>query len=82
MDLETVLLNVQERDKWRHRLELLQASLKELKRRRSKTGERLKRIKRDLRRFRDTSDAVLSETAHQRGRSTFHAATDTHLIAR
>ncbi|MGI0132771.1 MAG: hypothetical protein ACREDK_06755 [Thermoplasmata archaeon] len=82
MDLETVLLNVQERDKWRHRLELLQASLGELKLRRSRATQRLRLIKRDLRRLRDTSDAVLGETTRQRGTSTFHAATDTHLFGR
>lgn len=82
MDLETVLLNVQERDKWRRRLELLQASLRELRRRRTKVTQRIRRLKRDLRRFADTSDAVLYEIARERGGSTHHAAKDTHLIAR
>jgi hypothetical protein len=82
MDVDSVLLNVQERDKWRRRLQLLRASLGELKTRRARVSERLKRIKRELRRLGDYSDAVLLRDTHQRGASTFHAAPDTHLSAR
>ncbi|MCI4361274.1 MAG: hypothetical protein L3J91_06175 [Thermoplasmata archaeon] len=82
MDVESVLLNVQERDKWRRRLELLRASLGELKLRRARVTQRLRRIKRELRRLGEYSDAVLHQNAHQRGASTFHAAADTHLSAR
>ena len=82
MDVDSVLLNVQERDKWRRRLQLLRASLGELKTRRARVSERLKRIKRELRRLGDYSDAVLHRDNHQRGASTFHASPDTHLSAR
>ena len=82
MDVESVLLSVQERDKWRRRLELLRASLDELRSRRAVVTGRLRRIKRDLRRLGDYSDAVLHQDAHMRGPSTFHASPDTHLSAR
>jgi hypothetical protein len=82
MDVDSVLLNVQERDKWRHRLELLRASLHELRNRRTRVTQRLRRAKRDLRRLGEYSDAVLHEVTHQRGAPTFHASADTHLASR
>ena len=80
MDVDTVLLSVQERDKWRHRLALLQKSLSETIDRRARLQERLKRIKRELRRLGDFSDAVLDE-ARNRTR-TVHGSPNPRLPTR
>lgn len=80
MDVDTVLLSVQERDKWRHRLALLQSSLTETRDHRARLKERLKRIQRELRRLGDFSEAVLDE-ARKHAR-TVHASPNTRLPAR
>ncbi|MGD0250342.1 MAG: hypothetical protein ABSB97_05600 [Thermoplasmata archaeon] len=59
VDVDSVLLSVQERDKWRRRMELLERSLGEVRVQRRRLESRLRRIKKDLARFRLTADAVL-----------------------
>ena len=59
MDVNAVLLGLQERDKWRHRLRLLEATLADVRLRRQRLASRLRRIKRDLARLGDFSEAVL-----------------------
>jgi len=59
VDVDSVLLSVQERDKWRHRMELLERSLREVRERRQRLELRLRRIKKDLAKLRVTADAVL-----------------------
>jgi hypothetical protein len=84
MDVDTVLQSVQERDKWRGRLALLQESLKEIRAREVRLQKRLRRIKRDLAQLARVSDAILDQSRRQfsggagRGRS----ATDPQLSAR
>lgn len=82
MDVDTVLLSVQERDKWRHRLQLLERSLSDLKERRARLGKRLRRIKQELARLKEVSDAVLDPMRPSSARGPVHAANDSRLIAR
>jgi len=48
VDVDSVLLSVQERDKWRRRLELLERSLTDVRERRRRLELRLRRIKKEL----------------------------------
>ena len=57
VDLDSVLLSVQERDKWRRRLELLERSLSDVRERRRRLELRLRRIKKDLVRLTNTTAA-------------------------
>ena len=82
MDVDTVLLSVQERDKWRHRLQLLERSLSEIRDRRQRLSKRLRRIKRDLARLKDVSDAILDPMRSRRHPEPVHASNDSRLIAR
>ncbi len=59
VQVDTILLSVQERDKWRHRMELLERSLGEVRERRRRTAQRLRRVKKELNRLRATADAIL-----------------------
>jgi septal ring factor EnvC (AmiA/AmiB activator) len=58
VDVDSVLLSVQERDKWRRRMELLERSLDEVRERRRRLEARLRRTKKELSRLRVTVDAV------------------------
>lgn len=60
VDVDSVLLSAQERDKWRRRMELLGQSLEEVRERRRRAEVRLRRIKQELTRLRNTSEAVMS----------------------
>jgi hypothetical protein len=82
MDVDTVLVSVQERDKWRRRLGLLQESLTDLKDRRTRVEARLRKIKRDLARLSEVSDAVLAHGGPAAGTRTVHASTNPPLPAR
>jgi len=64
VDADTVLQGMQERDKWRHRVELLERSLDEVRDHRRRIAQRLKRLERDLARLRIVSESVL-EIAHR-----------------
>jgi uncharacterized coiled-coil DUF342 family protein len=59
VDVDSVLLSVQERDKWRHRMELLERSLIEARARRRRIEVRLRRIRKELAKLRQTGEAVL-----------------------
>lgn len=54
-----MLLSVQEREKWRHRMELLLGSLSEVRARRRKLERQLRRIRKDLARLAQVSDVIL-----------------------
>lgn len=82
MDINAILLSVQERDKWRHRLHLLERSLEEIRDRRTRLGKRLRRIKRDLARLRDVSDAVLDPVRRPSGREPLHATDNSRILTR
>jgi len=59
VDVDSVLLSVQERDKWRHRMELLERSLVEARIRRRRLEVRLRRVRKELAKLRQTGEAVL-----------------------
>lgn len=82
MDVNAVLLSVQERDKWQHRLQLLEGSLNEVRERRQHLMQRLRRIKRDLARLGSYSDAILDATRRSRVGGPAHAANDGRLTPR
>ncbi|MGC2289806.1 MAG: hypothetical protein WA688_08125 [Thermoplasmata archaeon] len=58
VDVDTVLANVQERDKWRRRLEVLQAALADVRDREVRVAARLRRLKRELAQIQELSEAV------------------------
>lgn len=82
MDVNAVLLSVQERDKWQHRLKLLEESLGEVRDKRVRLAQRLRRIKRELARLGSYSDAILDATRRSRVGGPAHAANDGRLIPR
>jgi chromosome segregation ATPase len=59
VDTESVLLNVQEREKWRRRMELLDRTLAELRGQRRRVEHRLQRIRREIARLQIAADAVV-----------------------
>jgi uncharacterized coiled-coil protein SlyX len=48
MDVQTILLSVEERDKWRRRLEVLKSTLAEVKLERHRVERQLRVLKREL----------------------------------
>jgi phage shock protein A len=59
VDVDSVLLSVQERDKWRHRMEVLERSLGDVREQRRRLERSLRRLKKELAKIRATTDAVL-----------------------
>ncbi|MCI4331701.1 MAG: hypothetical protein L3K19_07660 [Thermoplasmata archaeon] len=82
MDLDSVLQNVQERDKWRHRLATLQRSLRDVTDQRVRVQRKLRRLRRELRKLHDYSDAVLSHTVTPANPQAIHANHHTQLAPR
>ncbi|MCI4348979.1 MAG: hypothetical protein L3J93_02005 [Thermoplasmata archaeon] len=81
MDVDAVVLNLEERDKWRTRLALLEHTLEEIRTRRGRTEARLKRIKSELRRLSEYSDAVLEHAGRSAGGRAY-GPSNGHLPAR
>jgi hypothetical protein len=69
-----VLLSVQEREKWRHRMELLASSLADVRARRLKLERQLRRLRKDLARLAQVSDVISGHasmiTLHERPNAT------------
>ncbi len=82
MDVDAVLLSVQERDKWRHRLELLTRSLKEIREQKGRVEARLRRIRRELDRVASYSDAVLPKSLPPPTSPSVHAGTEGYITPR
>jgi predicted nucleic acid-binding Zn-ribbon protein len=59
VDVDSILLSVQERDKWRKRAEVLEHALRDVRDQRRRLETRLRRIKKEMSRLRITVDAVL-----------------------
>jgi hypothetical protein len=59
VDTESVLLNVQEREKWRRRMDLLDRTLGELRTQRRRVETRLHRIRQEIARLQVAADAVV-----------------------
>ena len=74
VQVDTVLLSVQERDKWVHRMELLERTLSEVRERRRRTEEHLRRLKKELSRLHATADALL-DLSRTRARTEVTGAT-------
>jgi Arc/MetJ-type ribon-helix-helix transcriptional regulator len=62
VDVDSILLGVQERDKWRNRTEVLESSLRDVRDRRRRLEARLRRVKKELNYLRITVDAVLDRS--------------------
>ena len=82
MDVEAVLLSVQERDKWRRRLALLEKSLGEVRDSRARLQKRLRRIKSELSRLTAYSDAILDTTGRRPSGIHPHASTEPRVPSR
>jgi hypothetical protein len=82
MDVEAVLQSVQERDKWKHRLEVLQASLVEVRDRKLRVQARLRRLRVDLRKLGAASEAVLDHRPNPFDPGRSNAAGNPRLPAR
>jgi hypothetical protein len=59
VDVDSILLSVQERDKWRNRVNVLEGSLRDVRNRRHRLEARLRRVKKELSRLRITVDAMI-----------------------
>jgi chromosome segregation ATPase len=82
MDLDAVLLNVQERDKWRLRVERLEATLAETRARRRKLEGRLRRVDRDIQKLREYSDALTNGMGPYPSSVPIHASNDIRRVPR
>lgn len=58
MDVQRILLSVEERDKWKRRLDILKATLADVKNRRQGLERQLKSLKRELAHLAALSEAV------------------------
>ena len=59
VDVDSILLSVQERDKWRRRAEVLEHAIRDVREHRRRLETRLRRVKKDLTRLRITMAEVL-----------------------
>jgi len=59
VDVDSILLSVQERDKWRNRVQVLEKSLLDFRDRRRRLEARLRRVKKEISRLRITADELL-----------------------
>jgi hypothetical protein len=73
VDVDSILLSVQERDKWRNRAEVLEHSLRGVREHRRRLETRLRRVKKELNRLAITVDAVLDRTRTQLRMDMTHA---------
>ena len=59
VDVDSILLSVQERDKWRKRADVLEHALRDVREHRHRLETRLRRLKKELSRLAITIDAVI-----------------------
>jgi len=59
VDVDSILLSVQERDKWRRRAEVLERALHDARDQRQRLETRLRRVKKELNRLRITVAEVI-----------------------
>jgi chromosome segregation ATPase len=79
VDVDSVLLSVQERDKWRRRMEVLERSLGDVRERRRRLERSLRRLKKELTTLRITADAVLDFAGNRVRSEVNHAPRNTPL---
>jgi chromosome segregation ATPase len=65
VDTDSILQNMQEREKWRRRVDLLERSLRELQEQRRRVENRLLRVRKDILKLQQTADAVLDLARRQ-----------------
>ncbi|HTT35200.1 MAG TPA: hypothetical protein VMH78_04965 [Thermoplasmata archaeon] len=82
MDVNTVLLSVRERDKWRDRLALLERTLNEVREQRRRLSDRLRRLKREISRLGDYSDAIIEPARRYSQGGTIGAASPSRIPPR
>jgi ATP phosphoribosyltransferase len=75
VDVESVLLSVEERDKWRHRMETLLSSLKDTQEKRRRLEVRLRRIKSELARLHEIGPGLFDPARSHRAQVTSAAHT-------
>jgi uncharacterized coiled-coil DUF342 family protein len=76
VDVDSVLLSLQERDKWRKRLDVLTRTYEEVKLRRERVRLRLRRIKRELSRLAEYAEAVTDARRTLVATRTIHATSE------
>ncbi len=76
VDVDSILLSVQERDKWRRRAEVLESALRDVREHRRRLETRLRRVKKELARLAIAMDAVLDHRARTNVRTevTYHVS--------
>jgi len=76
VDVDSILLSVQERDKWRKRADVLEHALRDVRDQRHRIETRLRRVKKELTRLAITVDAVLDHRSRTNVRQdvTYHAS--------
>ena len=76
VDVDSILLSVQERDKWRRRAEVLEHALRDVRDQRHRLETRLRRLKKEMNHLRITVDAVLDHQSRTPARMdvTYHAS--------
>jgi uncharacterized coiled-coil DUF342 family protein len=81
MDVQRILASVEERDKWRHRLEVLKAARAEVRGRRERLEAQLRSLKRELAHLSRLTDS-LADTRRPRTGSPFYGAEEGHYPRR
>jgi hypothetical protein len=76
VDVDSILLSVQERDKWRRRSEVLEGALRDAREHRRRLETRLRQTKKELARLAIAVDAVLDHRARTNVRRevTYHVS--------
>ncbi len=59
VDATSVVAGVQERDKWRHRVDLLERSLREVRERRRQLERQLRRLTRELANLKIAAESIV-----------------------
>lgn len=81
MDVQTILLSVEERDKWRKRLDTLRTALQDVRGRRQGLERELKTVKRELAHLAEFAEAMV-DPGRLRSGNRGHGAQDHHLLPR
>ena len=81
MDVQTILLSVEERDKWRKRLDALRNALQDVRGRRQGLERELKTVKRELAHLAELAEAMV-DAGRLRTANGGHGAQDHHLLPR
>lgn len=78
MDVRSILLSVEERDKWHRRLEVLKGALSDVRARRQRLERQLKALRRELSHLADISESMV-DPRRLRPVNPIHGAEESHL---